>query len=105
MGGVAEMINQSRRSFITGLVSLVAAPAIVRVSSIMPVKQMLPAPEDIYAEIARFLLQQTEALRQRIAAAEGVLLEGVKTEIVDDRVFGISGRSNFIYASDPVPRR
>ena len=31
----------SRRSFITGLISLVAAPAIVRVASLMPVKQML----------------------------------------------------------------
>lgn len=30
----------SRRSIITGLISLVAAPAIVRVSSIMPVKVM-----------------------------------------------------------------
>jgi hypothetical protein len=32
----------SRRSLITGLVSLVAAPAIVRVASIMPVKAMEP---------------------------------------------------------------
>lgn len=31
-----------RRSFITGLVSLVAAPAIVRVGSIMPVRVMEP---------------------------------------------------------------
>lgn len=31
-----------RRSFITGLISLVAAPAIVRVGSIMPVKVMEP---------------------------------------------------------------
>ena len=30
----------SRRGFITGLISLVAAPAIVRVSSLMPVKAM-----------------------------------------------------------------
>ena len=32
----------SRRSLITGLISLVAAPAIVRVSSLMPVKAMEP---------------------------------------------------------------
>jgi hypothetical protein len=31
----------SRRSLITGLISLVAAPAIVRAGSLMPVKQML----------------------------------------------------------------
>ncbi len=34
------MIN--RRSLITGLISLVAAPAIVRAGSLMPVKAMLP---------------------------------------------------------------
>jgi hypothetical protein len=33
----------SRRGILTGLVSLVAAPAIVRVTSIMPVKVMEPA--------------------------------------------------------------
>lgn len=32
------MIETSRRSFITGLISLVAAPAIVRAGSLMPVK-------------------------------------------------------------------
>lgn len=31
----------ARRSFITGLISLVAAPAIVRAGSLMPVKVML----------------------------------------------------------------
>ena len=31
----------SRRSFITGMISFFAAPAIVRASSLMPVKQML----------------------------------------------------------------
>ena len=30
----------SRRTFITGLISFVAAPAIVRAGSLMPVKQM-----------------------------------------------------------------
>ncbi len=38
------MLDTSRRGFITGLISLVASPAIVRVASLMPVKQMLPAP-------------------------------------------------------------
>lgn len=37
---VVFMIN--RRSLITGLVSFVAAPAIVRASSLMPVKAMEP---------------------------------------------------------------
>jgi hypothetical protein len=34
----------SRRSLITGLISLVAAPAIVRASSLMPVKTVLWVP-------------------------------------------------------------
>ena len=35
------MIESSRRGFITGLISLVAAPAIVRVTNIMPVKRIV----------------------------------------------------------------
>jgi hypothetical protein len=38
--GVDLVIEQSRRGFITGLISLVAAPAIVRAGSLMPVKAM-----------------------------------------------------------------
>jgi hypothetical protein len=37
---MAGILN--RRSMITGLISLVAAPAIVRAGSLMPVKLMLP---------------------------------------------------------------
>ncbi len=36
------MQPMNRRALLTGLISLVAAPAIVRVSSIMPVKVMPP---------------------------------------------------------------
>jgi hypothetical protein len=36
------MSDLSRRSLITGLISLIAAPAIVRVSSLMPVKALKP---------------------------------------------------------------
>ena len=43
------MIESSRRGFITGLIALgVAAPAIVRAASIMPVKAM-PVEEDLAA--------------------------------------------------------
>ena len=42
------MLTSSRRAFITGLVSLIAAPAIVRATSLMPVKVMPPA-EDMNA--------------------------------------------------------
>jgi hypothetical protein len=40
------MPDLSRRSLITGLISLVAAPAIVRVSSLMPVKAYVPETFD-----------------------------------------------------------
>jgi len=35
-------LETTRRSLITGLIALVAAPAIVRVANLMPVKQMRP---------------------------------------------------------------
>lgn len=38
------MPDLSRRALLTGLISLVAAPAIVRAGSLMPVKVMLPEP-------------------------------------------------------------
>ena len=41
------MVNLSRRSLITGLISLVAAPAIVRVANIMPVKSIDSAWVDL----------------------------------------------------------
>lgn len=41
------MIETSRRSFITGLVSFVAAPAIVKAASLMPVKVM-PRELEVY---------------------------------------------------------
>lgn len=34
-----------RRSFITGLIALIAAPAIVRVGSLMPIRQMIHVVE------------------------------------------------------------
>lgn len=37
------MIETSRRSLIKGLVSLIAAPAVVRASSLMPVRSLPPS--------------------------------------------------------------
>lgn len=45
------MIETSRRSLITGLISLIAAPAIIRATSIMPVKTLLLEP-NAYSENA-----------------------------------------------------
>jgi len=36
------MIETTKRSFLTGVLALITAPAIVRVESLMPVKLMLP---------------------------------------------------------------
>jgi hypothetical protein len=41
------MTEIGRRSFLTGLVALVAAPAIVRVANIMPVKVMEPIQDAV----------------------------------------------------------
>ncbi len=39
------MIQTSRRSLITGLISLIAAPAVVRAASLMPVKALPAEPQ------------------------------------------------------------
>jgi hypothetical protein len=38
----------NRRTLITGLISLIAAPAIIRAGSLMPVKTILPAVSDVF---------------------------------------------------------
>lgn len=64
------MIEQSRRGFITGLVSLIAAPAIVRVGSIMPVKAIptnMTATEIVNRQadyLARYCMQDAEFTRK-----------------------------------------
>lgn len=46
------MIELARRSFITGLIALVAAPAIVRAGSIMPVRSYIePVTAEDLAEL------------------------------------------------------
>jgi hypothetical protein len=45
-------VTLARRSFITGLISLVAAPAIIRAGSLMPVKVMLAEPEYEYIVVS-----------------------------------------------------
>jgi hypothetical protein len=69
------MIETSRRGFITGLVSLVAAPAIVRVASIMPVK-------------AEPKLTIEQLLKLRIADAERVIQENFTAILYGDAKIG-----------------
>jgi hypothetical protein len=49
------MIEVARRSFITGLIALVAAPAIVRAGSIMPVKAVAWSKDELLALLDRRL--------------------------------------------------
>ena len=53
-------VEISRRKLITGLVSLVAAPAIVRVSSIMPVKAIDPEWMTKFTPIATYVYSSAD---------------------------------------------
>ena len=53
-----------RRSFITGLVSLIAAPAIVRAGSLMPVRVMVQRPPTL----GEWLDEMAKAQRRYCAA-------------------------------------
>lgn len=67
---------QSRRGFITGLVALVAAPAVVRVASLMPVsapKLVTPfdAAQALYNQWSSEIIQRfTEAVAQDLLTTE-----------------------------------
>jgi len=72
------VILQSRRSFITGLAALVAAPAVVRASSLMPVK----APK---------LLTDDETLQRIIRMFEEsnrYLVDMMQQQIADSIFYG-----------------
>ncbi len=62
----------TRRSFITGLISFVAAPAIVRAGSLMPVKVMEPT------------LSIEDILRQRMDAAYAVMQDNLNRNLYGD---------------------
>ena len=74
----------SRRSLITGLISMMAAPAIVRASSLMPVKQMLPEPGVIGIDMA---------------SGPDV---AVQTVFFQNRLYWITGKDNIIRYSAPM---
>ena len=66
-------IVSSRRSFLIGFSALIAAPAIVRASNIMPVKQMLILPprlDDVTFRIEGWARSSPEYLRYYTAKAE-----------------------------------
>ena len=88
------MIEQSRRGFITGLISFAAtAPAIVRAASLMPVKAMRPDPlvkATVFQDCVFWISGEAEVsftpplppemqalLKERINAAYGVLRRSI----------------------------
>jgi hypothetical protein len=50
---MTEIIKPSRRGFITGAVSLLVAPAIVRIENLMPVKAYVN-PEDMIKKLTNY---------------------------------------------------
>jgi hypothetical protein len=60
-----------RRTFLTGLAaSLIAAPAIVRAASLMPVRGIVqPTTEDIYKLLAQRIHDAQEIMKQNLAYA------------------------------------
>lgn len=54
-----------RRKFLTGLASLIAAPAVVRASSLMPVKALRPAPAMEINALLRLRLEECYAVTRQ----------------------------------------
>lgn len=58
-----------RRSFITGLISLVAAPAIVRAGSLMPVRVVgEPYPPPLSGKAIALMMEQAHLCEPRLCA-------------------------------------
>lgn len=74
------MIHTSRRSLITGLVSFLAAPAVVRAASLMPVKALPEAAFEYSGYYSVIPLspidpEMMKLLMARIEDAERIMLE------------------------------
>lgn len=78
------MIIQSRRSLIVGMASLLAAPAIVRVSSLMPVK-VIDNPDQLLLELWNRYL---ETLKIRF--------DNLANDIANDIMCGSNVSSTFL---------
>lgn len=60
-----------RRALITGLISLVAAPAIVRISSIMPVRTMEEYDMSMEEAMDRMFIRAQESYLEQMAQVFG----------------------------------
>lgn len=63
---MSEIIKPTRRGFITGLTSLIVAPAIVRVENLMPVKVIKPLTIDEIAKEVIKLFKNSNCLIEKI---------------------------------------
>lgn len=83
------MIETTRRSLITGLIALVAAPAIVRAGSLMPIKQMLsiPGPDILSSPLP--IWEEGEWLYKMTFSMSKVDGEWIKGERTPWRLIGV----------------
>ena len=77
-GGVAQRVVPPRRSFLKGLIGLIAAPAVVRAEALMPIKVWAPPRNSLWG-IPSFAVLGSEDPSEwsesdwRIAKAEAAL--------------------------------
>jgi hypothetical protein len=76
----------TRRAFLTGLVSLVASPAIVRASSLMPVKIIEPEIIQISYGITRVDVARTGG-GVCLSRISELLLPGLRKIVLDDEKY------------------
>lgn len=82
----------ARRSFITGLIALVAAPAIVRAGSLMPVKQMIEplATVDAANQIGSQII--VNGLTNHLRVGDVISFEGVMHPRGEQRLFVVTSQ-------------
>ena len=76
----------NRRTFLTGLASLIAAPAIVRVSSLMPVKALRPATDEEIWALLRERMDEAYAVTRKSMAQSLFGIGWEKLALVEDYV-------------------
>jgi hypothetical protein len=72
---MSELILPTRRGFLAGMIGLIAAPAIVRASSLMPVKA-LAATVNIEPELQQFVV--TNVSGNKLLTLDAITREAVR---------------------------
>lgn len=86
-------IRTPRRGLITGLISLVAAPAVVRAASIMPVKMPVSTTVPSWRDQVAAIFDRLESIGNPRLARNVALIAGM---VVDDKIA--------LDVNDPDPR-